>query len=90
MVVLRYIFLALESRENIDERSIGDLFWFTCDELEDISFSVAFELLISTFKNFICQHFNLTSAQINEGVSLFFASLPPYIKVRLRLVGCES
>jgi hypothetical protein len=90
MVVVRYIFLALESRENVDERSIGDLFWFTCDELEDISFSVAFELLISTFKNFICEHFSLASAQIDEGVSLFFASLPCYIKTRLRLVGCES
>ena len=90
MVVVRYIFLALESRENVDERSIGDLFWFTCDELEGISFSVAFELLISTFKNFICEHFSLASSQIDEGVSLFFASLPCYIKVRLRLTGCES
>ena len=45
LVVARYIFLAVESRENIDERSIGELFWFTCDELSDISFSESFDLL---------------------------------------------
>ena len=55
LVVVRYVFLSLESRENVDKRSICELFWFICDELEDISFSVAFELLISTFKNFICE-----------------------------------
>jgi len=49
MVLVRYIFLALESRESVDERSLGDLFWFTCDEMKDISFAEAYALLVSTF-----------------------------------------
>jgi len=90
MVVVRYIFLALESRENIDERSIGDLFWLTCDELRDISFSEAFALLLSTFVNFLREHFMLANELINEMVALFSASLPSYIKGRLRFSLCES
>ena len=90
MVVVRYIFLALESRENIDERSIGELFWFTCDELRDISFSEAFELLISTFTGFLREQLSLAIERIDELVLLFSMSLPSYIKGRLRFDMCES
>jgi hypothetical protein len=44
VVVVRYMFLALESRENIDERSVGELFWATCDELKDISFPTGWDV----------------------------------------------
>ena len=90
IVVARYIFLALESRENIDERSIGALFWFTCDELKDISFSEAFELLVSTFANFLREKLLLTNERIAELVFLFTMSLPAFIKDRLRFSLCES
>ena len=90
MVVVRYIFLALESRENTDERSIGELFWFTCDELKDISFSEAFELLVSTFANFLDEKLQLTKEVIDSLVLRFAVSLPIYIKARLRYQMCES
>ena len=90
LVVVRYIFLAVESRENIDERSIGDLFWFTCDELKDISFSEAFELLVSTFENFVCEQLNLAKETIESLVLRFTVSLPNHIKARLRFQVCES
>jgi hypothetical protein len=90
LVVVRYIFLALESRENIDERSIGDLFWFTCDELKDISFSEAFELLVSTFVNFLREQLVLADDIINSLVLRFSFSLPAYIKDRLPFQLCES
>ena len=90
MVVVRYIFLALESRENTDERSIGELFWFTCDELKDISFSEAFELLISTFSNFLGEKLLLAKEVIDSLVLRFAVSLPIYIRARLRFQLCES
>jgi hypothetical protein len=90
IVVVRYIFLALESRENIDERSICELFWFTCDELKDISFSEAFALLVSTFTNFLREQLLLADGLIEELVLQFSMSLPSYIKERLRFSMCES
>ena len=90
LVVARYVFLAVESRENLDERSIGELFWFTCDELKDISFSESFELLISTFANFLREQLRLAKEVIDSLVLRFALSLPCYIKARLRFQMCES
>jgi hypothetical protein len=90
MVVVRYMFLALESRESIDDRSIGELFRVICDELKDISFSESFELLISTFVNFLREHLSLADERISDMVFLFSHSLPAYIKERLRFNVCES
>ena len=43
----RYIFLALENRENRDWRSVNDGYYALCALLEDSSFSFAFELILS-------------------------------------------
>jgi hypothetical protein len=90
IVIVRYIFLALESRKNIDERSLGELFWFTCDELKDISFSEAFDTLISTFTNFLREQLLLSKELIDDLVLSFSLSLPAYIKGRLHFNVCES
>jgi len=90
IVLTRYIFLALESRENKDDRSIGDLFMLICDELEDISFRYAFELLLSTLESCLGEFLLLSKDRINGLVSLFLASLPCFIKDKLRFAVCES
>lgn len=90
MVVVRYIFLALESRENTDERSIGALFWHTCDELKDISFSDAFEMLLNLFADFLREQLSLAKELIDALILKFSFSLPAYIKGRLRFILCES
>jgi hypothetical protein len=36
IVFMRYAMLALESRNSSDPRTIGDLFFYMCDEAEDI------------------------------------------------------
>ena len=38
IVFLRYTMLSLSARENKDDRSIGDLFFASCDEVKDLSF----------------------------------------------------
>ena len=39
--------LAVEHRENIDQRSLGELFYVTIDELEDLRYMDALRLILS-------------------------------------------
>lgn len=38
--------LALEQRRNVDERSLGELFFLTIDELEDLRYLDALAMLL--------------------------------------------
>ena len=53
IVFARYMFLAVELRENKDLRSMGPLFCLVCDEISDISFDTAMERLQQFFQNLI-------------------------------------
>jgi hypothetical protein len=90
IVLSRYLFLSLENRENKDWRSINEGFLILCDELADISFSYAFELLLSLFKQSCRDYIRLAKEQIDAFVELFISRLPDYIKDRLVLAVCES
>ena len=90
VVLVRYIFLSLANRENIDERSIGELFWFTCEELVDISFAQAFAVIINALKSVLSEIFLAPQAQVEMSVSHFIANLPCCFKERLRFSMCES
>ena len=46
IVFMRYAMLALESRNCNDPRTIGDLFFYMCDEADDIKFSTSIRLVI--------------------------------------------
>jgi hypothetical protein len=46
IVMLRYIFLAVEQRETIDERTIGELFYQCCEEIADITFIDALKRIL--------------------------------------------
>ena len=83
IVLTRYIFLSLENRENKDDRSIGELFFLICDELDDISFQYAFGLLLSVLEHCLCDCFFIPKNQIDRLVAHFFDCLPDFIKVRL-------
>jgi len=90
VVLARYIFVALESRENKDGRSIGEIGLHLYEELEDISFQFAFELLISVIESCLSEYLLLTKDKIEGLVTFFMDSLPLYIKGRLRFSMCES
>ena len=49
IVFARYMFLAVEQRENCDMRSIGELFYVSIDELPDIQFVEAMRLVMTQF-----------------------------------------
>jgi hypothetical protein len=90
IVMTRYIMLSIEERENKDDRTIGELFYLTCKELEDISFSYAFELLLESFKNYLFDYLHLSKERIASAVSFFIAQLPAFLKFRLAVLVCES
>jgi hypothetical protein len=90
IVLTRYIFLAIENRESKDERTLGELFLVTCDELNDISFAQAFALLVATLEQSLNDYLHLAIPQLRLFVEYFFALLPDFIKARLYFSLCES
>ncbi|MBU3146999.1 transposase, partial [Clostridium sp. CF012] len=51
IVFTRYIMLSMQSRNNEDLRTIGGLFFNCCDELQDIQFFEAIQVILSLLKN---------------------------------------
>jgi hypothetical protein len=47
MVFMRYMFLAYQCRIETDHRTFGDLFYFCCDEIGDISFIEALHRILT-------------------------------------------
>jgi hypothetical protein len=90
IVFSRYIMLAVENRNNTDFRTIGALFYYCCDELEDIKFFEALQLIIEAIKLTLQKKLFLSKETINEFLSYFVSSLPDYIKAKLLVVSCES
>jgi len=90
VVLTRYTLLSLENRENKDDRTLGELFYIYCKELEDISFGYAFSLIISVIEQCLNEYLCLTKSLVNAFVENFLACLPAFIKEKLGLLVCES
>jgi len=86
----RYIFLALENRENKDWRSVNDGYYALCAELEDISFTFAFELILALIKRCVHDSLCLPVELIETFVEYFLSCLPCVIKDKLVFSMCES
>ena len=68
--------LALEQRRNMDERSLGELFYLTIDELEDLHYLDALASLLSLLMDCAKEAAILDEEQINQLLDLFMAKLP--------------
>jgi hypothetical protein len=90
IVMTRYLFLSVETRENKDFRTINEGFYALCDELEDISFAYAFDMILCALRHCFSVRLLLPEDLLNEAVNYFMASLPDFIKGRLRFLACES
>ena len=76
IVFARYMMLALEQRRNIDERSLGELFYLTIDELEDLHYLDALASLLSLLMDCAKEAEILDEEQVNQLLDLFVAKLP--------------
>ena len=84
VVFARYMFLAVEQRESKDDRSIGELFYLSVDELPDVCIAQALRLLVSLFAKRLQEHSMCDEAEIQEQLELFLSELPSLLSQKLR------
>ena len=77
IVFFRYICIAWEQRQTQDPRCFGEIFFLINDELLDISFAKALELLLVSLVDSLWHALFLNDVQINSLLGAFFANLPP-------------
>lgn len=80
IVFTRYIMLAISSREEKDPKTIGQLFYLCCDEMEDIQFAQAFMMLIDVLKSTLSNELVLSEEKVHSIINALFDSLPPFLK----------
>ena len=56
VVFTRYMMLSIENRESQDERSLGELFLYFSDEMSDITWIQAFQLLLQMFRTLLADN----------------------------------
>lgn len=90
IVFIRYIMLALESRNGEDPRTIGNIFYICCDELQDISLVDALQRIFSLMERFLQEQLQLAEAEIRKLIDYLISNLPSFFKERLAACYCES
>ena len=80
MVFTRYMMLSLGSRESNDIRSPGELFVYISDEMADITWLQALQMLLQLFRSTLSETAELTEKKINELVDNFLDTLPSLLK----------
>ena len=80
VVFTRYMMLSLESRESNDIRLLGELFVYISDEIADITWLQALQMLLQLFRSTLSETAELTEEKINEPVDNFLDTLPSLLK----------
>lgn len=87
IVMTRYMLLAVEKRTNEDDRSVGELFFFITDELDDITFNSSLALIVDALLASVREIFRISDEMISMLVENFSSRLPKYIRIAL---NCQS
>ena len=84
VVFTRYMMLSLESRESNDNRSLGELFLYFSDEMSDITWIQAFQMLLQMFQTLLKDNTELSEDKISELVDAFMDTIPAILKTQLQ------
>ena len=84
IVFSRYMFLSVKQRESKDDRSIGELFYLSIDELPDFSYVEAVRLLVSLFAARLQERRLLDEGEVQELLQGFLAELPMLLAQNLQ------
>ena len=84
VVFTRYMMLSLENRESNDNRSLGELFLYFSDEMSDITWIQAFQMLLQMFRTMLSDNTELSEEKINDLVDTFMNTLPALLKSQLQ------
>ena len=84
VVFTRYMMLSVENRESKDERSLGELFLYFSDELSDITWIQAFQVMLQMFRKQLLNDCELSDDKICELTDAFMSAIPSALKERLQ------
>lgn len=76
--------LSLEKRESNDERSLGELFLYFCDEMSDITWIQPFRLMLRMFRTMFADNIDIEDEKIDELAAAFMDALPSLLKSKLQ------
>jgi hypothetical protein len=83
IVFTRYTMLSYLNRMEVDDRTTGELFYETCDELADITLLEAFHLLLKVFAEYVSEKLQLAEEELKVMLDAFIKMLPAPLKKRL-------
>lgn len=83
IVFTRYMLLATEQRQNEDQRTLGELFFFMVDEMADITFCRSLSILMDALMESLQEILKLTEEQLAAFTSDFESRLPEYLRKAL-------
>jgi hypothetical protein len=84
VVFTRYMMLSLESRESNDDRSLGELFLYFTDEMSDITWIQAFQMLLQMFRTLLADNLDFADEKIDELMDSFMNAIPSLLRNSLQ------
>lgn len=84
IIFTRYMILSVENREAKDERSLGEIFMLFSDELADVTWVQAFQMLLQLFNEMLSVDLGLPERKINEMMDLFMKNIPSALQKILK------
>ncbi len=85
LVFIWYMLLSLQQRNNSDDRTISELFLLMINELADITFGHALQLIVDIMLQMIQERFGLSVDQLDHFLADFVGRLPVSYQHALRL-----
>lgn len=83
LVCIRYQWLALEARKEEDVRTVGELFYVQCQELEDITFGAVMDQILAAFAATLAEDLDISEAQIEQLFQRFLSRIPQPLRERI-------
>ena len=90
IVFARYMLLAMEQRQNEDQRTLGELFFFLVDEMADITFCKSLGILMDALMASLQEILKLSDEQLAAFTADFEARLPEYLRKALHPVATAA
>lgn len=80
IVFVRYMLLTLEQRQNEDQRTLGEIFFFLVNEMSDITFSRSLFILMNAMMTSLQEILKLSDEQLTAFTTDFEVRFPKYLQ----------